>query len=111
MQEGQLLKVGSNQNGLPPHKFRISVTVVGLGALLLISVLNPYQEPPFGGHHYLQWLASIIIFLGATALARKEHGRVAQLSALVTIAASAFLVLTLLGGVLFALALKLLMSD
>ena len=87
------------------------MAVIGLGMMMLVSALNPYQAAPFGGHHYLQWLAGMTILLGVSALVRGERGHLALLSAMVTVAAGAFLLLTLFIGVLSVVGLKLFMSE
>jgi hypothetical protein len=93
------------------QRFRLSVVVVGLGLLLAVSMANPYQAPPFGGHHYLHWLAGIITILGMVALFRRERGHIALASAVATVGALGFLLLSLLVGTLSAAAIKLFMYN
>ena len=109
--KGELLRIDFSPSEKPLHKVRVSAIVVGLGLLLCVSALNPYQSPPFGGHHYLQWLAAIIVVLGIASLARRERGHLALASAMVTVAAGGLLVVTLLIAFGSVIALKLFMSE
>jgi hypothetical protein len=83
------------------------VVVVGLGAFMLAAALSPGPTAPWGGHHDFLLLAVITILLGIIAIARKERGHLALASAMVTVGAACFLLVTLFVGLFAVGALKL----
>jgi hypothetical protein len=90
---------------------RLSVLVLGCGLLILVSLLVPFFEPPFGGAWYLQWLSGGTAILGTVALMRREPGRVARAALVVTLMSAALFVFTIVFPWAYSLAMGVLIPD
>lgn len=90
---------------------RVSVFVLGSGLLIVVSLVVPFFEVPFGGDRYFQWLSAVTVLLGTISLLRKERGPLAGAAALVALGAAGLLILTVIVPLAYVLAMRLLMPD
>jgi len=97
--------------GASQHRLRLSVLVVGCGALILVSLLIPFFRTPFGGEDYWQWLCAGTIVLGGMSLLRRERGPLAIAAVAVTVAAGGLLLLTVIVPFAYSIAMRLFMHD
>lgn len=99
------------QPDVPPRGVRVSIFVVGLGLLLLLSLLIPHFQVPFLGDRYWQWLSGITVILGGFALLRGERGRLGLACAVATLGAAGVLTLTVVVPFVYSVAMRLFMPD
>ena len=93
------------------NRSRLSLLVVGSGALILLSLFLPFFRPPFGGDYYWQWMCGITILLGVISLLRRERGSLAIVARCVTAGAAGLLLLTVLVPFAYSLVMRLFMHD
>ena len=93
------------------HKVRLSLVVVGCGALILVSFLVPYFSVPFGGEWYIQILSGVTFLLGVASLRRKERGTAAAAAAVVTVAAGGIFLFWMVFPYFYDLASRILMPN
>jgi len=91
-------------------RLRLSTIVVGMGILLIVSLL-PFFQAPFGGAYYWRWLSALTALLGCVALYRRETGHVALASAMMTVVALGVFLLTVLMPLGYSVAMRLFMSE
>jgi hypothetical protein len=84
---------------------------VGCGALILVSLLVPFFQPPFGGDRYWQWMCGVTLLLGLVSWRRREQGAVAIAAIAVTVGAGGLLLLTVIVPFVYATAMRLFMPD
>lgn len=93
------------------HGLRVSVLVVGCGALILVSLLIPHFDPPFGGVEYWKWISGVTILLGVVSWLRRERGPLAVVAVAVTCGAVGLLLLTVIVPFIYGIGMRLFMAD
>jgi hypothetical protein len=74
------------------HHHVVSLAVLGCAALLYVSLLLPYFNPPIGGAEYFLYLSGLTVLLGGVAILRKERGAIGAAAAVAATGAAAFIV-------------------
>jgi hypothetical protein len=70
----------------------VSLFVLGCAALLAVSLLLPYFNPPAGGAEYFLYLAGLTVVFGGVAILRRERGAIGAAAAVAATGAARFIV-------------------
>jgi len=89
----------------------VSLVVLGCAALLFVSLLLPYYNPPVGGTEYFLCLSALTVILGGVAVLRRERGAIGAAAAVAATGAAGFIVFMLAFPFVISWLLGILMPD